>query len=104
MRKRWSCLSEMAGRVATHRWQFGKENEDQGGKIERKQPPIVLGVMSRHQKPASAHSPLVKTHNPIGTLVNHFLAGVYCAPESICSHKVNSSKAPAEVMLPVNES
>lgn len=35
-----------------------------------------------------------RTHSPIGTLVSHFLAGVYWAPLSICSQSVRSSYAP----------
>lgn len=35
-----------------------------------------------------------RTHKQMGTEVSHFFAGVYCAPMSICSHKVRSSYAP----------
>lgn len=30
----------------------------------------------------------------MGRVVSHFLAGVYCAPESICSHSVKRSYTP----------
>lgn len=49
--------------------------------------------------PTGAAPTASSTHSPIGTLVSHFLAGVYCAPWSICSHSVRSSYAPPVDML-----
>ena len=55
-------------------------------------------MMSLVRRLSLAHTSS-KTHKPMGTDVNHFFAGVYCAPESICSHSVRSSKAPLVVIL-----
>lgn len=43
------------------------------------------------------------TYRRIGTLVSHFLAGVYWAPASICSQSVKSSYAPPEEWLEWSE-
>lgn len=39
------------------------------------------------------------THRTMGRVVNHFLAGVYWAPESICSHSVRLSYTPELLVM-----
>ena len=36
----------------------------------------------------------METYSVMGTMKSHFFAGVYCAPSSICSHKVKLSYTP----------
>ena len=79
----------------THDWEFREQDQYEGGKVDGEQSVIVPSIVGRDQEPAvSASIPCTiepNTHSPMGTLVNHFLAGVYWAPASICSHNVSSS-------------
>lgn len=86
----------------THDGEFREQDKHEGGKVEREEDVVVLCIMGGDQESTVSRSNLAYTHNPIGTLVSHFFAGVYCAPESICSQSVNSSYAPPAVILGVN--
>ena len=73
----------------THSGEFRKEDKHASGKVDEKQFGIVLDVMRRDQESGTTRWSVVRldetstsftlavTHKKMGTLVNHFLAGVY---------------------------
>lgn len=95
--------------MVTYRWKLRYEDEDEGSEIDGKEPRIIMRVVRRCKESVMSFTMSCKhtvlqenhsarkeewSHNVMGTMNSHFLAGVYWAPSSICSHSVRLSYTP----------
>lgn len=112
-RGRVSCVEELDPQ-SVERGQFRREAEkEERDEVEgeERRVRVVARVVGREEETAhdeARSSALLlrggmahgdQAHRKMGTEVSHFLAGVYCAPESICSHRVRLSKAPELLVM-----
>ena len=85
----------------TYHRKLRHKNDEEGRDVYSEQPRIVMRIMGRCKESLELLSERIRstsrgrgTYNVMGTIKSHFFAGVYCAPSSICSHKVRLSYTP----------